>query len=69
MSTAATVGTMRIVGRQHYISDVATGALVGIFAGFGTAWLLHYRDFDDKRALASLTVTPSAYGLTVGGTF
>jgi membrane-associated phospholipid phosphatase len=69
MSGAATVGMMRIVGRQHYISDVATGALVGMLAGFAGPEVLHYGNFDDNSALASLRVTPSARGLTVGGTF
>jgi membrane-associated phospholipid phosphatase len=69
MSGAATVGMMRIVGRQHYISDVATGALEGMLAGFAGPEVLHYGNFDDNSALASLRVTPSARGLTVGGTF
>ena len=42
MTAAATVGAMRVVGDQHYLSDVLVGATVGTISGLGVRWLLHY---------------------------
>lgn len=43
MLFAGAVGTMRVVADQHYVSDVLTGAAVGLLTGLGLPWLLHYR--------------------------
>jgi membrane-associated phospholipid phosphatase len=43
MATATTVGFMRVLGDQHYLTDVITGAAFGTLAGIGMPWLLHYR--------------------------
>jgi hypothetical protein len=40
--SAATVGTMRVVGDQHYASDVLVGMVVGLASGLGVPWALHY---------------------------
>ena len=40
---AAAAGMLRVVGDQHYVTDVLAGAVVGTAAGFFLPWLLHYR--------------------------
>ena len=70
--SAGTVGTMRIVGQKHYLSDVATGAAVGTLVGLGTPWLLHYGPLarqDDAKQKVSLTLLPLPNGLSLGGKF
>jgi membrane-associated phospholipid phosphatase len=42
-ATAATVGLMRIMSDQHFVTDVLTGAAIGTAAGLGVPLLLHYR--------------------------
>jgi membrane-associated phospholipid phosphatase len=69
LTSAATVGLMRIVGRQHYITDVVTGAFVGALSGLGVPWLLHYAEFDNEEPAITLTLVPNAQGLSVGGAF
>lgn len=41
--TAAGTGALRIVGDQHFFTDVLVGAAVGTAIGLGVPWLLHYR--------------------------
>lgn len=70
--SAGTVGTMRMVGQKHYLSDVATGAAVGTLVGLGTPWLLHYGPLarnDDRSTKLSLSLVPMPNGLSVGGNF
>lgn len=70
MLTAGTVGMMRIVGRQHYVTDVVTGAVVGALSGFGVPWLLHYGPVARSAPEAfRMTLRPMANGLAVGGQF
>jgi membrane-associated phospholipid phosphatase len=75
MALAATVGTMRIVGNQHYFSDVAVGATVGALSGVGIPWLLHYgpsakpRGVPPRNQAVTLSLVPVPQGLGVGGTF
>jgi hypothetical protein len=73
---AASVGsTMRIVGDQHYASDVVVGAAFGTLTGFGVPWLLHYgplarHDVAPERAASvRLTIVPVSNGMGVGGMF
>jgi len=40
---AAAIGTLRIVGDMHYLSDVLTGAVVGTAVGLGIPLLHHYK--------------------------
>jgi len=42
-ASAATVGLMRVMSDQHYMSDVVSGATVGTLFGLGVPWILHYR--------------------------
>lgn len=77
MTAAATVGTMRVVGDQHYLSDVLVGAAVGTFSGLGVPWLLHYgptaRQDDDPLGESDLGLRMQLVahpgGIGVGGTF
>ena len=71
---AAAVGTFRVVGDQHYITDVATGAAVGTLGGLGLPWLLHYGPLARvttaaRRMVPNLSLVPSPYGLGLGGKF
>jgi len=68
LSSAATVAMMRVVGKQHYLSDVMTGAVVGTLSGVGVPWLLHYGMADTANEL-SLQVDPSGPGLNLTGVF
>jgi membrane-associated phospholipid phosphatase len=71
--SAGTVGTMRMIGQKHYLSDVATGAAVGTLVGLGTPWLLHYgplaRHDGTRASKLSLSLMPLPNGLSVGGSF
>ncbi|HBQ17388.1 MAG TPA: hypothetical protein DEF51_41765, partial [Myxococcales bacterium] len=39
---AAATGLLRMMGDQHYATDVITGALVGTAVGFLLPWALHF---------------------------
>jgi hypothetical protein len=74
LASAATVGTMRIVGNKHYVTDVLAGAGIGTLTGLGVPWLLHYGPLariESSRATGSieLTLLPLPGGLAAGGTF
>lgn len=68
--SAGTVGMMRIVGDQHFASDVLVGAGVGLAAGFGVPYLLHYAPSGsaDENSVA-VSLVPTSNGIGVGGTF
>jgi len=68
LSSAATVAMMRVVGKQHYLTDVMTGSLVGIVSGVGVPWLLHYGMGSDAGEL-SVQVDPTGPGLNLRGVF
>lgn len=73
MTAAATVGALRVVGDQHYATDVLVGAAVGTFSGVGLPWLLHYGPTarSERPAPTTLRMQVMAYpgGLGVGGVF
>jgi membrane-associated phospholipid phosphatase len=75
LALAATVGTMRVVGDQHFLSDVAVGATVGTLSGVGIPWLLHYgpwarpSSLPPRKQAVALSLVPVPQGLGVGGTF
>jgi membrane-associated phospholipid phosphatase len=72
--TAGAVGTFRIVGDQHYVTDVAVGAAVGTLSGFGIPWLLHYGPLArvqkaGARRSFDINLVGVPNGLGVGGQF
>lgn len=69
-AVASTTAAFRIVGDDHYASDVMVGALVGSAIGYGVP-LLHYRDPDANARNNSLqlTVVPTGTSLNLMGTF
>lgn len=71
MLTAGTVGTMRIVGDQHYLTDVVVGAGIGTLIGMGIPWLLHYSPSSRSSSSQSISwqLMPTPHGVGVGGKF
>jgi membrane-associated phospholipid phosphatase len=74
VTSAATVGAMRIAGNKHYITDVATGAAVGTLSGLAVPWLLHYGPLARvatpvANSSIRLTLLPLPGGIAAGGTF
>lgn len=73
--SAATVGVMRVMSDQHYMSDVITGAAIGTLFGLGVPWLLHYRggaptgERSQKPPAVSLQFAPTLGGGYVVGHF
>lgn len=65
LTAAAVVGTLRMAGDMHYLSDVVVGAIVGSLSGFGVPWLLHYRHESD----IDVRLLPTPGGLALTGTF
>jgi hypothetical protein len=68
---AATTATFRVLGDEHWASDVITGALVGTIIGYGVP-LLHYRHHDIGRvdvAGMKLQLVPFGSGASLVGTF
>ncbi|MBW2735343.1 MAG: phosphatase PAP2 family protein [Deltaproteobacteria bacterium] len=73
-AVASGTGVMRMVGDQHYFSDVVIGAAVGTVIGFGLPWLLHYRHQPQKAQdvpprAASLQIVPMGLGAGLVGQF
>jgi membrane-associated phospholipid phosphatase len=71
---AGAVGTLRIVGDQHYMTDVLAGAGIGTLSGLGIPWLLHYGPFarvgsTPGKSQLSLNLVGVPNGLGVGGQF
>jgi membrane-associated phospholipid phosphatase len=69
--TAAAVGTLRVVGTQHYATDVLTGAGVGSLIGLGVPWLLHYGPLAESGRSSGVrwSLVAVSNGLGVGGEF
>jgi membrane-associated phospholipid phosphatase len=67
---AGLIGASRIVDQKHYLTDVATGALVGAAAGNLFYWL-HFDEDGRPRHRRSGRVTVMAFpsGLALGATF
>ena len=69
---AGATGTLRILGDQHYASDVIVGAAVGTLTGLGLPWLLHYHGAPDAPAESSdvqLFLIPTPTGASMFGSF
>lgn len=75
LTSAATVGAMRVVGQRHYLTDVMGGAIVGSLTGLGVPWLLHYgplarRDeLSGRKPRATVSLLPMPNGVAIGGAF
>ena len=74
LTSAATVGAMRVVGNKHYLTDVMTGAAVGTLSGLAVPWLLHYGPLAEvetplTNSPIQVTLMPLPGGLAAGGTF
>jgi membrane-associated phospholipid phosphatase len=73
--SAATVGLMRVMSDQHYMSDVLAGAGIGTLFGLGVPWLLHYRGGPAARLrpgkppAVSIQIAPTLGGGYVVGHF
>jgi len=49
LALATTTGVFRVVANRHWMSDVVTGAGVGLVAGWLMPWLMHYRHDLSRR--------------------
>ncbi len=70
-AAAAATGVLRIVGDQHYASDVITGALLGTGIGLALPYFLHYRRGSSTKSASDfrLQLMPTPTGGTALGTF
>jgi len=72
---AGVTGAMRIVGDEHYATDVAMGATIGTLTGLGVPWLLHYGPLaeveseTEQAGVVRFAVVPAPNGVGVGGAF
>lgn len=75
LGVAAATGLLRVVGDQHYMSDVLIGAAVGTITGFGLPYVLHYQYGKRGRARArdggavDAQLVPLANGMAITGIF
>jgi membrane-associated phospholipid phosphatase len=77
LALAATTGVFRVVANRHWMSDVITGAGVGLVAGWLMPWLMHYRHDLSKRESSNMRhlyyVAPygaaGSVGLSAAGAF
>lgn len=69
VASATSVALFRVVGRQHYLTDVMTGAVVGSLSGLAVPWLLHYGTGTAIPGTVSLELSPTGSSLTLGGVF
>jgi membrane-associated phospholipid phosphatase len=72
-AAAAGTGALRIVGDQHYGTDVLVGAAFGTLSGLGIPWLLHYgplaRNDGPRSSGIRWSVVGVPGGLGLGGKF
>jgi membrane-associated phospholipid phosphatase len=68
---AGTIGTLRIVGDAHYLSDVFVGAVVGTAVGLGIPLLHHYKRAPELEARSNFRVklVPALTGAQLVGVF
>lgn len=71
---ATSTGLLRMMGDQHYLSDVLTGAAVGTLVGLGLPWLLHYRHGPGRarageQQRATFQLVPMGAGVGMVGRF
>ena len=75
-AVAAATGVLRIVGDQHYFTDVLAGVALGTITGLGLPWVLHYRHGKGgrpgtagKNKAVEAKLVPLANGLALSGIF
>jgi membrane-associated phospholipid phosphatase len=75
---ASATGLFRIMGDQHYMSDVLAGAAVGLSVGLFVPWFMHFRHGSDSEDEledelgesddgVQITVAPYGLGLALVG--
>ena len=77
LALATTTGVFRVVSNRHWMSDVITGAGVGLLAGWLMPWLMHYRHDLSKREQSKMRhlyyIAPygdaGSIGLSAAGAF
>ena len=77
LALATTTGVFRVVSNRHWMSDVITGAGVGLIAGWLMPWLMHYRHDLSKREQSKMRHLyyiapygdPGSIGLSAAGAF
>lgn len=77
LALATTTGVFRVVSNRHWMSDVITGAGVGLVAGWLMPWLMHYRHDLSKREQSKMRhlyyIAPygdaGSVGLSAAGAF
>lgn len=78
LTVASATGLFRVMAGAHWMSDVLTGAGVGLFSGWVMPWLLHFRHDrskkDDRAAARSMRFiapygTRNEVGLSATGAF
>ena len=62
---ALSTGYLRIASDRHYVTDVATGAVLGAAIGLGVPLLLHEQVLEQHR----LAIAPTPFGGAVLGIF
>ncbi len=76
-AAATTVGMLRVISDQHFLSDALVGAAVGTMTGLGLPYLLHYRGGAEPtksgvtrpRDQVSIRLTPMPMGIAASGEF
>lgn len=76
---ATATGMLRVVGDQHYLTDVIVGAAIGTSVGFLVPWIFHYNGtpatpLGEEQATAEpshfqVMVLPTSTGIEAVGTF
>lgn len=65
LTSAATIGALRVVADKHWWSDVIAGATVGLATGFGLPFLLHYGQRTPSKVTILPLVSPTTTGISV----
>jgi membrane-associated phospholipid phosphatase len=76
MTTATMVGLLRVMSDFEYLTDVLTGAVVGLISGYVVPWILHYQGGARPELRPPVALIPApmvgpgeTYGLQVAGWF
>jgi membrane-associated phospholipid phosphatase len=66
MALATTTAATRTLMDRHWFSDTFVGTAIGLGAGFGVPYLLHYRPLSVKTGDVRATLVPGGVGTGVG---